>query len=141
MVDVRIPSDFANIVLDRMALSGAPAADRRDALAMLALILANLETQSRVCRRTVRDLVDALGLSAADTIRVVRLLANVQAVALVDRHRRRALAVTPPGVYLSRRPRTATGIAASIGCKAGPMHRAHGLHTRCVHPENGRVRT
>jgi predicted MarR family transcription regulator len=99
-----VPTDFPLAVLERLTATGAPASDRRDALAVLSVILAALEPQSYACRRTVRDLAQMLDLDVAGITRTMKLLAQVAAVTSVRHRRRRRIAVTPAGATRIGRP-------------------------------------
>jgi hypothetical protein len=99
-----IPSDLLEVALDRLAAIGASPADRRDALAILALAVADLSPQSFATSRGGAALADRLGL---DMGRWRDIIAMLESVGLVQRTRRRGahrLQVTPPAFGLPGLP-------------------------------------
>jgi len=100
-----VPPDFPLTVLARLTANGASPADRRDALATLAVILSSLSPQSYATRRTILELAELLDLDAGGITRAMKLLAAVGAVTLIQHHGLRQIAITPPGARRLGRPR------------------------------------
>ncbi len=71
MSDYRVPPDLIPAALDRLTAAGVPAADRRTALAVLALLAAGLAPQSFMVRQNAGELSQRLGVPLADWPRVI----------------------------------------------------------------------
>ncbi len=105
MAVFHIPHDLIATLNARLIAIGVPAGERHAALATLAVIVAQLETQSFACRANVVELADQVGLDVAGMVAVMKLLHGLGVVTAVQRHGRRTVAVVPPGVRLPGRPR------------------------------------
>ncbi len=95
MSDCRIPPDLIPLALDRLTAAGVPAADRRTALAVLALLAAGLAPQSFMVRQNAGELSQRLGVPLADWPRVIGQLERAGAL-WRDREGRLRLGTRPP---------------------------------------------
>ncbi len=110
MTVLTVPASFLPSAMARLTASGAAPADRRDALAVLAAILADLEPQSFTSARNAESTAELLGLDPAAWSRTIRLLEDAGAVVRVKRRGRRGIAVTPDRAAQIGRPRDSDAV-------------------------------
>jgi hypothetical protein len=100
-----VPPDFALDVADRLKRTGATPGERRDAMAVLALVISSLAPQSFASRENATDLAARIDMPPPEFTAATRLLARVGAVAMIQHQRVRRLGVTPDGAVQVGRPR------------------------------------
>jgi hypothetical protein len=104
-MDYRIPPDFLDHAIDRLTALGASATDRRDAVAILALVSAGLDPQSYATSRKSTELAERLGLDLTGWWRIIGMLERTGLLQRVRRGGKHQIALAPPGARLPGAPR------------------------------------
>jgi hypothetical protein len=107
-------ADLLDVALARLTAFGATSGDRRDAVAILALIAADTRTA-----REAPDFAARLGLDQARWAEIVGMLEAVGMVATVRRGRKHRLAIIPPGDPMPPLPSADAPPGVSANAHAG----------------------
>ena len=99
MANTTTGHQYHDAILERLKATGAPASERRTALAALGLIIRWVGWQTYECQKSAADLADLLDMHKAGMTRTLNLLEKVGAIARVKRGRTKVITVTPEGAY------------------------------------------